>query len=40
MFDLPSDLDITKVVVTKESVGGAESPRLISKAHGKHRLAG
>ena len=40
MFDLPSDLDITKVVVTKESVGGAESPRLVSKAHGKHRLAG
>ena len=40
MFDLPSNLDITKVVVTKESVGGGESPRLISKAHGKHRLAG
>ena len=40
MFDLPSDLDITKVIVTKESVGGGESPRLISKAHGKHRLAG
>ena len=40
MFDLPSDLDITKVIVTKESVGGGESPRLITKAHGKHRIAG
>ena len=36
MFDLPSDLDITKVVVTKESVGGGTSPRIISKAHAKH----
>ncbi|WP_417230646.1 ATP-dependent Clp protease ATP-binding subunit ClpX [Thermophilibacter sp.] len=35
MFDLPSDLDITKVVVTKESVGGGASPRIVSKAHGK-----
>ena len=39
MFDLPSDLDITKVVVTKESVGGGASPRLITTAHGKHRVA-
>ena len=39
MFDLPSDLDITKVVVTKESVGGGASPRLVSKAHGKHHVA-
>ena len=39
MFDLPSDLDITKVVVTKESVGGGASPRLVTKAHGKHRVA-
>ena len=39
MFDLPSDLDITKVVVTKESVGGKEQPRLVTTAHGKHRLA-
>ena len=39
MFDLPSDLDITKVVVTKESVGGGESPRLVTTAHGKHRAA-
>ena len=40
MFDLPSDLDITKVVVTKESVGGGASPRLVTKAHGKHHLEG
>ena len=40
MFDLPSDLDITKVVVTPESVGGREQPRLVTTAHGKHRLAG
>ncbi len=33
MFDVPSDLDVTKVVVTKESVGGAESPRIIRKMH-------
>ncbi len=33
MFDVPSDLDVTKVVVTKESVGGAESPRIIRKKH-------
>ena len=39
MFDLPSDLDITKVVVTKESVGGGASPRLVMTAHGKHRVA-
>ena len=39
MFDLPSDLDITKVVVTKESVGGGASPRLVTTAHGKHRVA-
>ena len=39
MFDLPSDLDITKVIVTKESVGGAEPPRLVTTAHGKHRVA-
>ena len=39
MFDLPSDLDITKVIVTKESVGGGESPRIVTTAHGKHRIA-
>ena len=39
MFDLPSDLDITKVVVTKESVGGGASPRLVTTAHGKHRAS-
>ncbi len=36
MFDLPSDLDITRVVVTKESVGGGQSPTIISKSHAKH----
>ena len=39
MFDLPSDLDITKVVVTKDSVGGGVPPRIVSKAHGKHHVA-
>jgi len=29
MFDLPSDLDITKVVVTPESVGGENAPEII-----------
>ena len=29
MFDLPSDLDITRVVVTPESVGGEKSPELV-----------
>ena len=29
MFDLPSDLDITKVVVTPESVGGDNAPEII-----------
>ena len=32
MFDLPSDFDIMRVVVTPESVGGAVSPRLITTA--------
>ena len=35
MFDMPSDLDITRVVVTPESVGGAVSPHIVTKAHGK-----
>ncbi len=39
MFDLPSDLDITKVIVTRESVGGAQPPRLVTKAHAKHHVA-
>ena len=38
MFDLPSDLDITEVVVTPESVGGAESPQLVRASSGKHRM--
>ena len=29
MFDLPSDLDITRVIVTKECVGGAEKPEVV-----------
>ena len=36
MFDLPSDLDITRVVVTKESVGGGARPTIVSKSHAKH----
>ena len=37
MFDVPSDLDVTRVVVTKECIGGrGEQPRLVSRAHGKH----
>lgn len=36
MFDLPSDLDITRVVVTKESVGGGAKPAIVSKSHAKH----
>ncbi len=39
MFDLPSDLDITQVIVTSQSVGGEEPPRLVTTAHGKHRSA-
>ncbi len=38
MFDLPSDLDITEVIVTPESVGGAESPQLVRASSGKHRM--
>ena len=33
MFEVPSDLDVTRVVVTKESVGGGEPPRIIRKKH-------
>lgn len=32
MFDLPSDLDITQVVVTAESVGGAVPPKIVRGA--------
>ena len=39
MFDLPSDLDIKRVIVTRESVGGAVAPRLVTMAHGKHRAS-
>ena len=35
MFDLPSDLDITRVVVTPESVGGEKSPELVK---GKRKI--
>jgi ATP-dependent Clp protease ATP-binding subunit ClpX len=34
MFDLPSDLDITKVVVTPESVGGDNAPEIIKGKKG------
>ena len=40
MFDLPSDLDITRVVITPESVGGGTSPRILSLGHGAPRLSG
>ena len=33
MFDVPSDLDVTRVVVTKDSVGGAQQPTIIRKKH-------
>ncbi|MGI6229358.1 MAG: ATP-dependent Clp protease ATP-binding subunit ClpX [Tractidigestivibacter sp.] len=41
MFDLPSDLDITKVIVTAESVGGKEPPEIIRQEPllGKHRAS-
>ena len=38
MFDLPSDLDITGVVVTKESVGGANLPMILKEGAAKHRV--
>ena len=37
MFDLPSDLDITKVTVTPESVGGTASPEVVRHNQGKKR---
>ncbi len=37
MFDLPSNLDVTRVVVTKDSIGGkGDQPKLITRAHAKH----
>ena len=33
MFDVPSDLDVTKVIVTKESVGGTGEPKIVRKKH-------
>ena len=33
MFDVPSDLDVTRVVVTKESVGGSQQPTIVRKKH-------
>ena len=39
MFDLPSDLDITRVVVTKEAVDGTEKPRVIRSQHVERRSA-
>ena len=36
MFDIPSDLDVTKVTVTKEAVDGTESPRLGYANESKH----
>ena len=37
MFDIPSDMDVTGVVVTKESVGGAQLPKLLRQGAAKHR---
>ena len=37
MFDIPSDLAITRVVVTPESVGGAKLPKIERNASPKHR---
>ena len=41
MFDLPSDLDITKVIVTKECVGGGEKPEVVRQESllPKHRAS-
>ena len=39
MFDVPSDLDVTKVVVTKECVGGGQRPRILYNSHGVHGLS-
>ena len=39
MFDIPSDLEITDVVVTPESVGGKQPPKIVRKSgsgFGKH----
>ena len=36
MFDIPSDLDVTKVTVTKEEVDGTEPPRLGYANESKH----
>ncbi len=33
MFDVPSDLDVTKVAVTKESVGGGAPVDIVRKQH-------
>ncbi|MDO4849138.1 MAG: ATP-dependent Clp protease ATP-binding subunit ClpX [Coriobacteriia bacterium] len=33
MFDVPSDLDVTKVVVTKDSVGGGSPVDIVRKKH-------
>lgn len=35
MFDIPSDLDIKRVVVTKEAVQGKEGPKLIHSSQSK-----
>ena len=38
MFDVPTDLDITKVIVTPECVGGGHDPEVVRASAGKHRL--
>ncbi|MDD5799525.1 MAG: ATP-dependent Clp protease ATP-binding subunit ClpX [Coriobacteriales bacterium] len=37
MFDLPSDLDVVKVVVTKDAVDGTAKPELVRTGHSKGR---
>lgn len=39
MFDLPSDLDISKVIVTEESVAGSDKPEIIKTTRSAHRAS-
>ncbi len=39
MFELPSDLTIERVLVTKDAVLGVESPQIYRSAHGRRRSA-
>ena len=37
MFDVPSDLSVSKVIVTKEAVAGEEQPKLVHTHKAGHR---